>query len=173
MRPEAVERMRPFLADIYANPSGSHAASRASKYALEEARDIVAEVLGATTREVVFTGSGSEGDNLAIKGAAWSARARGVGDGVVTTAIEHKAVLGACARLEREGFGVTLASATRDGTVDLDRLADALDERTVVVSVMLVNNETGIVQPLDDVAALVREKSPNAVLHTDAVQAPQ
>ncbi len=173
MRPEAVERMLPFLRDTCANPSGSHAASRAAKYALEEARETVAARLGVSTREIVFTGGGSEGDNLAVKGAAWAARERGVGDGVVTTMIEHKAVLGACARLEREGFRTTRVGVTRDGVVDLDQLASALDEHTVVVSTMLVNNETGVVQPLDEIAAVVRERAPRAVLHTDAVQAPQ
>ncbi|HEX5097318.1 MAG TPA: cysteine desulfurase family protein, partial [Acidimicrobiia bacterium] len=94
-------------------------------------------------------------------------------DGVVTTGIEHKAVLGACARLGRDGFRVTTVGAGLDGAVDLDALAGALDDRTAVVSVMTVNNETGVQQPLDAVAALVREHAPHAVLHTDAVQAPQ
>jgi cysteine desulfurase len=173
MRPEAIAAMQPFLADRPANPSGSHAASRAAKTALEEAREVVAECCGARPEDIVFTGSGSEADNLAVKGAAWAARERGVADGVVTSAIEHKAVLGACARLEREGFQVSRVGAGRDGLVDLDALADALDERTAVVSVMLVNNETGIVQPLSVVASMVRKRSPHAVLHTDAVQGPQ
>ncbi len=174
MRPEAVDAMAPFLAAHPGNPSGSHAASRATKTALEEAREQVAAALGARPSEVVFTGGGSEGDNLAVKGAAWAARDAGHGlDGVVTTGIEHKAVLGACARLEREGFRVTRVSATPTGIVDLDRLASALDERVAVVSVMLVNNETGVRQPLGEVAELVRERAPRAVLHTDAVQAPQ
>ena len=122
----------------------------------------------------MFTGGGSEGDNLAIKGAAWAARGADAAlDGVVTTAIEHKAVLGAAARLEREGFRVSRIGATPAGVIDLDALAAALDPNTAVVSVMLVNNETGVVQPLAEVAALVRERAPRAVLHTDAVQAPQ
>jgi cysteine desulfurase len=173
MRPEAVDAMRPFLADRYGNPSGSHGAARSTKNALEEARESVAALLGASPREIVFTGGGSEGDNLAVKGAAWAARDRGDADGVVTTAIEHKAVLGACTRLEREGLRVIRVGATPAGIVDLRALETALDDRTAVVSVMLVNNETGVVQPLDDVAALVRDRSPRAVLHTDAVQAPQ
>src|SRR5436305_4540477 len=172
VRPEAIAAMQPFFAERFGNPSGSHAASRATKTALEEAREIVAEATGARPQEVVFTGSGSEGDNLAVKGAAWAARERDL-DGVVTTGIEHKAVLGAAARLERETFRVTPVPATESGTVDLDPFAAALDDRTAVVSVMLMNNETGIVQPLDEVAALVRERAPRAVLHTDAVQAPQ
>jgi cysteine desulfurase len=173
MRPVAVEQMRPFLTDLYANPSGAHAASRAAKNALEEAREAVASLLGARPREVVFTGGGSESDNLAVKGAAWAAREDGLGDGVVTTGIEHKAVLGACSRLERDGFRVARVRAKASGAVDLDALGDALDDRTVVVSTMLVNNETGVVQPLDEIATLVHDRSPRAVLHTDAVQAPQ
>jgi cysteine desulfurase len=173
MRPEAVEAMLPFLAGEFANPSGSHAASRRAKTALEEARETVAAATGAGPHEVVFTAGGSEADNLAVKGAAWAARERDGLDGVVTTGIEHKAVLGACARLEREGFRVARVAATAGGVVDLDALADALDERTAVVSVMLVNNETGVVQPLAEVVALARERAPRAVVHSDAVQAPQ
>src|SRR5207344_995600 len=120
----------------------SHGAARATKSALEEAREQVAAVCGARPHEIVFTGGGSEGDNLAVKGAAWSARARDARlVGVVTTGIEHKADLGA--------------------------LAAALDPTTAVVSVMLVNNETGVRQPLADVVGLVRELAPNAVVHTD------
>jgi len=174
MRPEAIDAMLPFLAEHAANPSGSPTASREAKTALEEAREIVAAACGAGPHEIVFTGGGSEGDNLAIKGAAWGARARDPRlDGVVTTGIEHKAVLGACDRLAREGHRVTRVPATASGVVDLDALAGALDERTAVVSVMLVNNETGVRQPLADVASVVRERAPNAVFHTDAVQAPQ
>ncbi|MDQ1465855.1 MAG: cysteine desulfurase, partial [Actinomycetota bacterium] len=112
-------------------------------------------------------------DNLAVKGAAWAAFDRSDADGVVTTGIEHKAVLGAADRLRRQGARVSIVPATRAGTVDLEHLASVLDDRTAVVSVMLVNNETGIVQPLREVAALVRDRAPRAVLHTDAVQAPQ
>jgi cysteine desulfurase len=174
MRPEAIDAMLPFLAEHPANPSGGHAASRAAKTALEEARETVAAACGVEPHEIVFTGGGSEGDNLAIKGAAWAARTRDPElDGVVTTGIEHKAVLGACARLEREGARVTKVNATAAGVIDLDAFAGALDDRTAVVSVMLVNNETGVRQPLAEVASLVRERAPNAVLHTDAVQAPQ
>jgi cysteine desulfurase len=174
MRPEAVEAMLPFLSEHAANPSGSHGASRAAKTALEQAREDVASAMGAAPSEIVFTGSGSESDNLAIKGAAHAALEHDAArNGVVTTGIEHKAVLASVKRLGMEGAQVGIVGAQASGVVDLDALADALDERTAVVSVMLVNNETGIVQPLDDVAALVRERAPHAVLHTDAVQAPQ
>jgi cysteine desulfurase len=122
---------------------------------------------------VVFTGGGTEGDNLAVKGAARAARARHGHEGVVTTAIEHKGVLAPAARLASEGFRVATVGADEGGAVDLDALAAALDDRTAVVSVMLVNNEVGTIQPLDEVVTVVRERAPQAVVHTDAVQAVQ
>jgi cysteine desulfurase len=171
LRPEALEAMLPFLRDHFGNPSGQHAAARAAKTAIEEAREVIAKAMGVRPGEVVFTGSGTEADNLAVKGAARSARDRGLGDGVVTTAIEHHAVLHSVDRLEREGFRIGRIGVDAGGVVDLDALAAALDERTVVVSVMLANNEVGTVQPLAEVAALMAERAPRAVLHTDAVQA--
>ena len=164
--------MEPFLAGGFANPSGMHAAARSAKTALEVARESVARVCGCQPAEIVFTGGGSEADNLAVKGAAWAARDRDRGlDGVVTTAIEHRAVLGAADRLERDGYRVERVGVHADGRVDLDALAGLLDARTAVVSVMLVNNETGIVQPLREVVALVRSRAPQALVHTDAIQA--
>ena len=171
LRPEALEAMLPFLQGSFGNPSGQHAAARAAKTAIEEAREQVAVALGAKPAEVVFTGGGTEADNLAVKGAARSARDRGLGDGVVTTAVEHHAVLHSCDRLGRDGFRVAKVGVDRDGVVDLDALAAALDDRTTVVSVMLANNEVGTVQPLAAVAAVMAERAPRAVLHTDAVQA--
>jgi cysteine desulfurase len=171
LRPEALEAMLPFLQGSFGNPSGQHSAARVAKTAIEEAREQVAAALGAKPAEIVFTGGGTEADNLAIKGAARSARDRGIGDGVVTTAIEHHAVLHSCDRLGREGFRVAKVGVDADGIVDLDALTAALDERTAVVSVMLANNEVGTVQPLGAIAAAVAERAPRAVLHTDAVQA--
>jgi cysteine desulfurase len=171
LRAETLATMEPFLAGTYANPSGMHGASRAAKTALEVARETVAEVCGCRPGEVVFTGGGSEGDNLAVKGAAWAARDGRGAHGVVTTAIEHKAVLGACGRLEREGFRVQRIGADATGSIDLDRLEAAVDDRTAVVSLMLVNNETGIIQPVAEAAEIVRRRAPRAVIHTDAVQA--
>lgn len=174
MRPEAIAAMLPFLADHPGNPSGTHSGARATKTALEEARETVAAVCGCRPNEVVFTGSGSEADNLGVKGAARAARQRdGRLDGVVTTGIEHKAVLGSVDRLARQGFRVERIAAHAVGAVDVDALCRAVDEHTALVSVMLVNNETGVVQPVDEIARLVRERAPQARLHTDAVQAPQ
>ena len=171
MYPEAAAAVEPFQSETFGNPSGAHAAARAAKTALEEAREQIASVLGAEPSEIVLTGGGTEADNLAVKGAARAARDAGQGDGVVTTAFEHKGVLAPCDRLARDGFRVTRVRVDSDGIVNLDALEAALDDRTVVVSVMLVNNEVGTIQPLADVARLVRARSPRAVLHTDAVQA--
>jgi cysteine desulfurase len=169
--PEVGAAMRPFRAEAFGNPSGAHATARAAKTALEEAREQIAAALGAEPSEIVLTGGGTEADNLAVKGAARAARDAGRGDGVVTTRFEHKGVLAPCDRLARDGFRVTRVRADSDGIVDLDALEAALDDRTVVVSVMLVNNEVGTIQPLADVTRLVRARAPRAILHTDAVQA--
>jgi cysteine desulfurase len=171
MRPEAVTAMQPFWSACYANPSGIHGAAREAKTALEEARETVAAVLSAAPGEVVFTAGGTEADNLGVEGAARAGRAAGRGHRVVTTAFEHKGVLAAGVRLAREGFDVRQVRVDRTGIVDLDALAEVLDRETVVVSVMLVNNEVGTIQPFAEIAAAVREHAPNAVLHTDAVQA--
>jgi cysteine desulfurase len=171
LRPEALEAMTPFLGGTFGNPSGAHSAARAAKTALEVAREEVAELLGASPSEVVFTAGGTEADNLAVKGGARRSRAAGHGDGVVTTAFEHKGVLASCDRLEAEGFRVARVPVLGTGVVDAQVVADAVDEGTVMVSVMLVNNEIGTIQPLAEIARLVRQRAPRALLHTDAVQA--
>jgi cysteine desulfurase len=171
MRPEAFEAMAPYLHGTFGNPSGAHSVAQAAKAALEAAREEVAELLGARPNEVVFTAGGTEADNLAVKGGAHRARSNGFGDGVVTTAFEHKGVLASCDRLVAEGFRVARLGVARSGVVDPAVVADAVDEHTVLVSVMLVNNEVGTIQPFAEVARLVRELAPRALLHTDAVQA--
>jgi cysteine desulfurase len=162
MRPEAVEAMLPFLTERFGNPSGSHAVSREARKALDEARQTVADCLGARPAEVVFTGGGTEADNLAILGAL------AVRPGpTVCSAVEHHAVLHAC-----DAAGANrLAPVDGAGVVRLDRLAELLDPSVSVVSVMLANNEVGTIEPLAEVVALVRELAPAAVVHTDAVQA--
>ena len=171
LRPAAVEAMAPFLGGTFGNPSGGHAAARAAKSALEAAREEVADLLGARPDEVVFTAGGTEADNLAVKGAARAARTAGTGDGVVTSAFEHKGVLASCDRLAAEGFRVAKVAASPSGVVDVDAVVAALDDRTAVVSVMLVNNEVGTVQPVAEIARLARARVPGIVVHTDAVQA--
>ena len=162
MRPEAVDAMLPFLSERFGNPSGSHAVAREARKALDEAREVVAECLGARPGEIVFTGSGTEADNLAILG-VYAARP----GPVVCTAVEHHAVLHACGSLP----DARRAPVRPDGVVDLDGLEALLDPSVTVVSVMLANNEVGTTQPLAEVAALVRAAAPRAAVHTDAVQA--
>lgn len=161
MRAEAVEAMLPFLRDRFGNPSGSHAVAREARKALDEARDVVAAGLGAEPGEIVFTGGGTEADNLAVAGVHWLRPGP-----VVCSAVEHHAVLHACDALDGRR-----APVTADGVVDLDALADLLHPGVAVVSVMLANNEVGTVQPLAHVADLVRRLAPGAALHTDAVAA--
>lgn len=172
LRAEALAAMEPVWTGAFGNPSGTHEIARRAKTLIEDAREDVADALGCAPREVVFTGGGSEADNLAVKGAAAALAPTGL-DGVVVAAFEHHAVLDTAERLGREGSRVAKAGITAGGLIDLDALAGALDERTAVVSVMLVNNEVGTVQPLPEVVALVRDRAPRAVVHTDAVQGPQ
>lgn len=171
LRPETVEAMRPFLEGRFGNPSGIHTTAQAAKRSLEEAREELAALLGAHPHEVVFTGGGTEADNLAVKGVVRAARAAGTGDAVVTTAFEHKGVVASCARMEAEGSSVVRTAVGADGLLEIADLEAALDERTALVSVMLVNNEVGTIQPLSAVARRVRARAPRARLHTDAVQA--
>ncbi|HXQ60339.1 MAG TPA: cysteine desulfurase family protein [Acidimicrobiales bacterium] len=161
MRPEAVAAMLPFLTERFGNPSGDHAVARAARRALDDARDSVAGHLGCEPDEVVFTGSGTEADNVAVLGAHGA-----VGGDVLCSAVEHHAVLLACRSL-----GGRTIPVDPTGVIDLDALAEALHPGVGVVSVMLVNNEVGTIQPLARVAALVRERAPGAVVHTDAVAA--
>ena len=161
LRPVVLEAMMPFLTDRFGNPSGSHAVSRAARKAVDESRDTVAECLGCEPGEVIFTGTGTEADNLAIAGPV----ARRPGQALCST-IEHHAVLHAVQALRGGVFPVHAS-----GLVDIEALAAVLSPEVSVVSLMLANNEIGVIQPLDEVAAIVREHAPEAVLHTDAVQA--
>jgi len=169
VRPEATTAMLEWLSA--GNPTGVHASARAAKAALEAAREQVATACGAKPAEVIFTSGGTEADNLAVLGAARAARSAGYGDGVVVSAIEHKAVLAACDRLTAEGFRVARVGPDAHGRIDPDGFLAACDDGTVLASLMLVNNETGAVQPIAEIASQLRAVAPNAVTHTDAVQA--
>ena len=166
LRPEAFDAMKPWLTTAFGNPSGGHRIAREACRAVDEARDAVAASLGCQPGEMVFTAGGTEADNLAVSGVLAAARLRGGPTGAVCSAIEHHAVLHA---VEAEG-GHTVA-VDRAGRVDLDALSDAIDADTALVSVMLANNEVGTIEDLAAVASVIRERSPRAVLHTDAVQA--
>ena len=167
LRPEVLEAMLPYLTDHWGNPSSIHTSGRRARQGLDEARESVAGILGCRPREVVFTGGGSEADNLAIKGVAWAASARG--REIVTTAVEHKAVLNTCAVLERHGFIVRVVPVDRYGRVDPSDVAAAITEHTILVSVMYANNEVGTVQPVAEIGAVCRER--RVPFHVDAVQA--
>jgi len=175
LRPEALEAMLPLLTDGFANPSGAHTESRRARVALDDARDRIADLLGAAPGDVVLTSGGTEADGLAVHG-GWEVVAERHPDGppptVVCSAIEHHAVLRACRALSaRTGAELREVPALPDGRIDLDALAEACRGDVGLVTVMAVNNELGTVQPLADIARLVAERSPDAVLHTDAVQA--
>lgn len=163
--PEAAHAMRPWLEGFFGNPSGSHATARAARAALDDARDTISEIVGVPPGGVVFTSGGTESDNLAVLGAL-TARP----GAVVISAVEHPAVTEAAAASGQE---VRVAPVRPDGVVHLDSLRALLDRDVSLVSVQTANQETGVVQPLREVAALVRRRAPNALLHTDAVQAAQ
>ena len=167
LRPEVLAAMLPHLQGGWANPSSNYEPARAARAALEDARANVADCLGAHPAEIVFTGGGSESINLAIKGAASAA---GPGRHVVTTAIEHHAVLHACRYLEcRQGYRITYLPVDGEGLLEATTVADAISPDTVLVSVMLANNEVGTIEPVPTVGELLRARG--VVFHSDAVQA--
>jgi cysteine desulfurase len=167
MRPGVWESMEPFANESFANSSGSHQPARRAKNALEEARERAAYLLGAQPLEIVFTGGGTEADNLAVVGAALAGNRRG---GVVTSAIEHEAVLESARFLSRLGCPVVVVGVDRWGMISPEEIGDAVDEQTVLVSVMAANNETGVIEPVAEVAAAARAANPAVAVHTDAVQ---
>ena len=173
VRPEVMEAMLPHFSDQFGNPSSLYALAQESRNAVDEARERVAGILGCRTSEVVFTSGGTESDNAAIKGAAGMFSQPG--RHVVTTAIEHHAVIHSCEQLERLGCEVTYISPDGDGIVDPSEVADAVRPETVLVSVMLANNEVGVIQDIATMSRLVREKAAaldiSVLFHTDAVQA--
>ncbi len=165
--PRVLDAMLPYFGERFGN-----AASRAHEYgwqardAVEKAREQVASLVGARARDIVFTSGATESDNLAIKGVV---RARDGDRHVVTVATEHRAVLDTCRRLEREGCRVTYLPVGSDGLIDLDRLTDALCDSTLLISVMMAHNETGVIQPIGEIGKLAQERG--ILFHTDAVQA--
>ena len=161
------EAMRPYFCEIFGNPSSVHAFGREARKAVEQARRQVAAALGAQAGEIYFTGSGTEADNWALRGAAYAQKARG--RHIITTQIEHHAVLHAAEQLEKEGFEVTYLPVDEDGVVSLEALEKALRPDTTLVSIMAANNEIGAIQPIREAAKLA--KAHGALFHTDAVQA--
>jgi cysteine desulfurase len=166
--PEVLEAMRPFLEGDYGNPSSSHELGRASRNAVNDARESVAALLGAQyADEIVFTSCGTESDNWAILGALETNPDR---RDIITTAVEHEAVRKLCEKLSRQGFRVTFLEVDEEGALDLEGLRRSLSEETAVVSVMLANNETGVLFPVEEIAGIVKEHS-SALMHVDGVNA--
>jgi cysteine desulfurase len=168
LRREALDAMLPLLTEDYGNPSSVHGPGRRARAALDDAREQVARALNAEPREIVFTSGGTESINLALKGIAWAGKAKG--NRLITSAVEHHAVLHALRHLEKFGFEVVTLPVDRYGRVDPEHLTQALNDRTVLVSLSLANNEVGTVQPMADLIRRVRAQR-GVAIHVDAVQA--
>lgn len=164
--PAVFEAMTPFYLEDYGNASSIHALGQKARAAVEDARSQVADLIGAETGAIVFTSGGTESDNTALRGVAMALRSKG--SHIITTTIEHSAILHTCRQLEEEGFRVTYLPVDRLGLLSLDRLREAIDEDTILISVMHANNEIGIIEPLKKMAVLARERG--VLFHTDAVQ---
>ena len=163
-----VDAMLPYFNGTFGNAaSRTHAFGWTAEAAVEDARETIARFIGASSgKEIVFTSGATEADNLAIKGAAEYYKSRG--NHIITTSIEHKAVLDSCKRLEREGFEVTYVDVEKNGIVDVAKIERAITDKTILVSVMLANNEVGSIQPIEEIGKVTRARS--VLLHTDAVQ---
>ena len=165
---EALDAMLPYLTEAYGNPSSLHHLGKQARYAVDVAREQVAALLGARPAEIVFNSGATEGNNHALKGVAHRLKEQGRGAHIVTTTIEHDAVLHPCQALQKEGFEVTFVGVDKDGIVRLDELQNALRADTILVSVMHANNEMGTIQPIQEIAALCHSR--NIWLHCDACQ---
>lgn len=164
---EVLQKMLPYFSDVYGNGSSQHFFGREALAAIDEAREKVAKAIGAKPSEIYFTSGGTESDNWAIKGAAHALRAKG--NHIITTAIEHPAVIQTCKRLEKEGFEVTYLPVDDEGFVTADQVEKAITDKTVLISVMTANNEVGTIEPIREIGAVAKKHK--VLFHTDAVQA--
>lgn len=167
VKPEVLDEMMPFFTEKYGNPSSFYGISRETKMAIDKARGRVAKALNCDQNEVYFTGGGSEADNWAIKGIASAHRKKG--NHIITTKVEHHAVLHTCEYLEKQGFEVTYLNVDKEGFIDLEELKNAITDKTILVSIMFANNEIGTIQPIKEIGEICRERK--VFFHTDAVQA--
>ena len=173
LAPEVLRAMTPYFTELFGNPSSIHAVGQEARYALDEARERVARVLNCRPREVVFTGGGTESDNTAIVGVATALQE--TGNHIITTSVEHHAVLHTCQHLESQGYDVTYLPVDSKGVVPPESVLRAITDRTTLVSVMYANNEIGVVNPIAEIAQAVKQRatelSRTILVHTDAVQA--
>lgn len=167
VKPEVLDEMMPFFTEKYGNPSSFYGISRETKMAIDKARNRVSKALNCDVSEVYFTGGGSEADNWAIKGVASAHRKKG--NHIITTKVEHHAVLHTCEYLEKQGFEVTYLNVDKEGFINLEELKNAITDKTILVSIMFANNEIGTIQPVKEIGAICRERK--VLFHTDAVQA--
>ena len=168
MDPRVLEEMLPFFMEKFGNAaSRNHSFGWAAEEGVETARERIAKLVGATTKEIIFTSGATESDNLAIKGVAEMYREKG--NHIITAVTEHKAVLDTCKRLEKYGYRVTYLPVQKDGLIDLDDLKRAMDDKTILVTIMFANNEIGVLQPVAEIGKLCHERG--VVFHTDATQA--
>lgn len=166
--PEVVSAMLPFFTEYYGNPSSVYNFAQKSKMAIEDAREIIADSIGAAkSNEIYFTGGGSESDNWALKSAAFGLRDKG--NHIITTKIEHHAILNTCAYLEKNGFEVTYLDVDSEGFVSLEDVENAITDKTILISVMLANNEIGTIEPVCEIGEIAHKHG--ILFHTDAVQA--
>src|SRR5581483_1452494 len=167
MDPRVLEEMLPYFSDRFGNAaSRNHVFGWTAEEAVEQARERIAKLVGANAKEIVFTSAATESDNLAIKGVAEMYREKG--NHIITAVTEHKAVLDTCKRLEKYGYRVTYLPVQKDGLIDLDDLRRAIDDKTILVTIMAANNEIGVLQPVAEIGAIAKEKG--VLFHSDAVQ---
>ncbi|WP_346876442.1 MULTISPECIES: cysteine desulfurase NifS [unclassified Clostridium] len=166
-KPEVLEDMIPYFTEFYGNPSSIYSISRETKKAIDKARNRIAKAINADPAEIYFTGGGSEADNWAIKGIALANKNKG--NHIITTKIEHHAVLHTCEYLEKQGFEVTYLDVDEEGLIRLEELKNAIKSSTILVTIMTANNEIGTVQPIKEIGAICKERK--VFFHTDAVQA--
>lgn len=164
---EVLKAMLPYLSEEYGNPSSIYSLGRNTKKVIEEAREKVAKVLNAKTNEIYFTAGGSESDNTALKGVAYANRKKG--NHIITSKIEHPAILDTCKFLEKEGFDITYIDVDENGIIKLDELEKAITDKTILISVMFANNEIGTIQPIKEIGEIAKKHK--VFFHTDAVQA--
>ena len=169
VKKEVLEEMMPYFIEEFGNPSSIHKFGRDAKKHINEAREKVAKLIGATGNEMYFTAGGSESDNWALKSAARDLKSKGKGNHIITTKIEHHAILHTCEALEKEGFEITYLDVDKYGLIDLDDLRNQIKDTTILVSIMFINNEIGTIEPIFEIGKITKEKG--VLFHTDAVQA--
>ena len=167
VKEEVLKEMLPYFSIEYGNPSSIYSIGRRAKKAIEEARQRVARAINCNPKEIYFTGCGSESDNIAIKGIAYSLKEKG--NHIITTKIEHHAILNTCKTLEKEGFKVTYLNVDCNGLINLEELKNTITNETILISIMFANNEVGTIQPIEEIGEIA--KSYGIIFHTDSVQA--